>query len=117
MAPDHRHPVDEEPLRRLLAALPPPVQRAIAWLRRPGVAWVRIPLALLLIIGGLLGFLPLLGFWMVPLGLLLLAEDVPVLRRPTIGALGAVQRWWDGRRAKRAAVGPSDLRKQTRRQP
>jgi hypothetical protein len=35
---------------------------------------------LLLILGGLLFFLPILGIWMLPLGLLLLAEDLPVLR-------------------------------------
>jgi hypothetical protein len=35
---------------------------------------------LLLILGGLLSFLPILGIWMLPLGLLLLAEDLPVLR-------------------------------------
>jgi len=100
MAHSDGYTPDEEPLRRLLAALPLPVQRAIARLRRPGVACVRIPLALVLILGGLLGFLPLLGFWMVPLGVLLLAEDVPLLRRPTICALGAVQDWWDRLRAR-----------------
>lgn len=41
---------------------------------------VRLPLAVLMILGGLLGFLPVLGFWMLPLGLLLLAVDLPVLR-------------------------------------
>ena len=46
---------------------------------------VRIPLALLLIPGGLLGFLPVLGFWMLPAGLLLLAVDVPAMR-PAISA-------------------------------
>lgn len=91
---------DEEPLRRLLAALPAPVQRAVAWLRRPGVAWARVPFGVVLIAGGLLGFLPILGFWMVPLGLLLLAEDIPALRQPTMRALGAVQAWWDRRRAR-----------------
>jgi hypothetical protein len=35
---------------------------------------------MLLICGGLLGFLPILGLWMLPLGLLLLAEDVPPLK-------------------------------------
>jgi hypothetical protein len=30
---------------------------------------------------GLLGFLPVLGFWMIPLGLTVLAVDVPVARR------------------------------------
>lgn len=43
---------------------------------------IRVPLALLLIGGGFLGFLPVLGFWMIPLGLLLLALDLPVLRAP-----------------------------------
>ena len=28
-----------------------------------------------LVVGGVLGFLPVLGFWMIPLGLLLLAVD------------------------------------------
>lgn len=43
--------------------------------------WVRHTVAVLLIIGGLLGFLPVLGFWMLPLGLSLLAVDFPVVRR------------------------------------
>jgi hypothetical protein len=42
---------------------------------------VRIALGILLIAGGLLGFLPVLGFWMVPLGLLVLSVDLPIVRR------------------------------------
>ncbi len=38
-------------------------------------------LGLVLIAAGVLGFLPVLGFWMIPLGIALLATDVPVLRR------------------------------------
>jgi len=34
-----------------------------------------------LIAGGILGFLPILGFWMVPLGLLVLSNDLAVVRR------------------------------------
>ncbi len=34
-----------------------------------------------LIVGGILGFLPVLGFWMIPLGLLVLSQDLPVVRR------------------------------------
>ena len=34
-----------------------------------------------LIIGGVLGFLPILGFWMFPLGLLVLSDGVPWIRR------------------------------------
>ncbi|MDT8427605.1 MAG: hypothetical protein RQ757_02435 [Pseudomonadales bacterium] len=38
-------------------------------------------LGVLLTMLGFLGFLPVLGFWMIPLGLALLATDLPPLRR------------------------------------
>jgi hypothetical protein len=53
---------------------------------------VRIPLAILLVLGGFIGFLPILGFWMVPLGLALIAQDVPFLRGPLARFLGFVNR-------------------------
>ncbi|KAA5608885.1 hypothetical protein [Rhodovastum atsumiense] len=64
-----------------------------------------MPLALLLIAGGFLGLLPILGFWMVPVGLLLLAGDVPFLRKPAMRALAAVQRWWDRYSRRRDGAG------------
>jgi hypothetical protein len=42
---------------------------------------IRIGLGILLVAGGLVGFLPVLGFWMIPLGLLVLSVDLPVVRR------------------------------------
>jgi hypothetical protein len=42
---------------------------------------VRIGLGMLLVGGGLLGFLPILGFWMIPLGFLVLSADLPALRQ------------------------------------
>jgi hypothetical protein len=42
---------------------------------------IRIGLGILLIAGGILGFLPVLGFWMIPLGLLVLSVDLPIVRR------------------------------------
>lgn len=42
---------------------------------------VRGLLGLVLVAGGVLGFLPILGFWMIPLGLALLATDIPPMRR------------------------------------
>ena len=47
----------------------------------PASRLARILIGSLLILGGLLGFLPVLGFWMVPLGLLVLSVDLPVVRR------------------------------------
>lgn len=42
---------------------------------------VRGLIGLVLIFLGLLGFLPILGFWMIPLGLAVLATDIPPLKR------------------------------------
>lgn len=40
----------------------------------------RVPIACALILGGFLSILPVFGVWMLPLGLMLLALDVPLLR-------------------------------------
>ena len=42
---------------------------------------LRIAIGAALILFGLFGFLPVLGFWMVPLGLLVLSVDIPRVRR------------------------------------
>jgi hypothetical protein len=42
---------------------------------------VRIAIGVLLILFGLVGFLPILGFWMIPLGLLVLSIDIPAVRK------------------------------------
>ncbi|GGE45256.1 hypothetical protein GCM10007276_23020 [Agaricicola taiwanensis] len=47
----------------------------------PGNRIVRTLLGIALVCGGLVGFLPVLGFWMVPLGLIILSVDMPVVRR------------------------------------
>ena len=65
-----------------LERLVPGLRRPMSHLRRDSWFPVRFPAALLLILGGVFSFLPVLGFWMLPLGLLLLAIDLPVLRSP-----------------------------------
>jgi hypothetical protein len=42
---------------------------------------IRILVGVGLVVGGLLGFLPVLGYWMLPLGLLVLSADLPMARR------------------------------------
>jgi hypothetical protein len=71
----------------------PRASRVLAWLRRPEVRLVRLPMAVLLIIGGILSFLPVLGLWMLPLGLLLAAVDVPFVRGPVTRAMGRIEAW------------------------
>ncbi len=41
----------------------------------------RIFVGVLLVILGFFGFLPVLGFWMIPLGLAILSYDIPAVRR------------------------------------
>jgi hypothetical protein len=66
----------------VLERLFPPLRGPMSTLRRNSWFPIRFPLALVLILGGLLSFLPVFGIWMLPLGLLLLAVDLPVLRAP-----------------------------------
>ena len=65
----------------------------LRWVRQPHMHLVRVPLALLLIVGGVFSFLPILGLWMLPLGLAVLAVDVPPLKRPVGDFLVRLQRW------------------------
>ena len=61
----------------------------------------RVLVGLLLVIGGVLGFLPVLGFWMVPLGLLVIFFDVPWVR----GLWRRGRLWWKEKRGKDAENG------------
>ncbi len=74
------------------ARLPRGPARFVAWLRQPSSRLVRIPLAILLILGGIFSFLPVLGIWMLPVGLLLFAQDVPMLQPPLARMLAWVER-------------------------
>lgn len=67
-------------LDALVRRLPPRLASTVDYLLQPSSRWVRIPSGALLVVGGALSFLPVLGIWMLPLGLALLAEDVPALR-------------------------------------
>jgi len=42
---------------------------------------LRIGLGIVLVGCGFLGFLPVLGFWMIPLGFFVLSVDLPAVRR------------------------------------
>ena len=86
-------------LDRLQPHLPEWGSRWLRRIRSSAATMVRIPLAVVLIAAGLVGFLPILGFWMIPLGLALIALDVPFLRGP----LARVLAWVNARLDMRAA--------------
>src|SRR5690606_36566646 len=96
---------DKEILERAFDELeketPDAVCRTIAWLRDPKARWVRIPTGLLIIVASFFWFLPVVGIEFLPIGLLLIAQNVPFLPRP-VGKLmlrleadwRAFKRWW-----------------------
>ncbi|HSU07447.1 MAG TPA: DUF2892 domain-containing protein [Acetobacteraceae bacterium] len=84
----------ERRLGLLIRRLPQRVQTVVRWLRQPNARWVRIPAGVLLILGSFLSILPVFGLWMLPLGLVLLAEDIRSLRNAT----GRVLAWIEHRR-------------------
>ena len=59
---------------------------------------VRITLGSVLVLFGTFGFLPLVGYWMIPLGLLILSFDIPWVRRKR----RKLEVWWGRRRQRRA---------------
>ena len=70
----------------------------------PGSPAVRMTLGVLLVLGGIVGFLPILGFWMVPLGLLILSVDLPSIRRFRRRMEVRCGRWMQRRRAAKVAA-------------
>nr|WP_205790328.1 hypothetical protein [Microvirga makkahensis] len=84
--------------------VPGPVARALRWLRHPSSRWIRIPLGALLILSSALWFLPVLGIEFLPVGLLLIAQDIPFLRKPVglaviwlVRKWIAFKRWWQSK--------------------
>ena len=75
-------------------------------LQLPGSRPVRVLIGILLILCGFLGFLPILGFWMVPMGLVVLSIDLPFVRR----GRRKVEVWWGKRKARKAAQKPANAR-------
>jgi hypothetical protein len=99
-------PMDEayEKLSRLL---PQRLQPALRWLHSPRSRLVRMPLGILCIVASFFFWMPVVGLEFFPIGLLLLAHDVPFLRRPagrlTLWLISLFERardWWRGKRRK-----------------
>ena len=62
--------------------------RVLAWAKTKLPPGIRSLVGLLFMVGGVFGFLPVLGFWMFPLGLALIALDLPPTRK-------TIERWME----------------------
>jgi hypothetical protein len=68
-------------IRRIWKQTLAAVSRFAIWADRHLPPGVRAGAGVLAIGCGLVGFLPVVGFWMLPLGVVLIALDIPPLRR------------------------------------
>ncbi|MDG2278196.1 MAG: hypothetical protein P8L31_09580 [Pseudomonadales bacterium] len=55
--------------------------RTLKWGRDQVPPGIRTLLGIAFMIGGVFGFLPILGFWMLPLGAAFIALDIPPMRQ------------------------------------
>lgn len=94
--------VDDDPtknrirLTRQLNAISrhvPLVGSVLRGLLRRKLWMFRLPIALVLIAGSVLAILPVFGLWMLPVGLALLAIDMPILRPMIVRAVIVGRRW------------------------
>ena len=85
------------------ARLPPRPAKFVGWLRKPSSRLVRIPMAILLIAGGIFSILPVFGLWMLPLGFALMSDDIPRLKVPLEKTARGVERLWARARGVRKA--------------
>ena len=67
-------PKEQSNLQRRIKAFS---YRVLFWAKTKLPPGVRSIVGLLFMVGGVFGFLPILGFWMLPLGLALIALDLP----------------------------------------
>ncbi len=78
---DHDHDTGPRTPRRK----PHPHERRLSMFGRsvtlPENQLLRMGLGVLLCLGGLLWFLPIVGIWMLPLGIMVLSVDIPFVRR------------------------------------
>jgi len=85
----------DEAVDDLKREVPGKAQRFIDWARSDKARWIRIPLALLLIaVGILIPYMPIVGVEDVLLGLLLLSYDIPFMRKPMAAFLEWVVGLW-----------------------
>jgi hypothetical protein len=91
----------DEALTTLEKEAPPRITRMIRWLRDPQSRWKRVPLGILCILASFFWFLPVIGIELFPIGLLLIAQDVPFLRSPAAKLLLWLDGKWRALRARR----------------
>jgi hypothetical protein len=82
MSPDEGKRDLDKAFAGLEDEVPDRVCRTIRWLRDPRSKRIRLTVGITLIVLSFAAILPVIGIELLPLGLLLIAEDVPLIRKP-----------------------------------
>ena len=108
MASTKRNDALEKAYAKLEKLLPDKPAHALHWLHKPTSKYVRMPLGVFCVVASFFAFLPLIGIEFLPIGLLLIAQDVPFLRKPVGKAVlplldwaGRMQKKWKSWRVDR----------------
>jgi hypothetical protein len=80
---------------RTRAESPPSINILGRTIRMPRSRMLRVGIGGLLVFFGIFGFLPVVGFWMIPAGLFVLSYDIAAVRRWR----RRVSVWWERRKA------------------
>jgi hypothetical protein len=78
-------------LDKLIKRLPDWFSRLVIWLRDPKRVYARVIVSVLLMAGGILSFLPVLGVWMLPLGLIIISQDLQFMQGPLVRTIKWVE--------------------------
>jgi hypothetical protein len=84
----------DERILRLNAKLPGRLRTSVEWLQEPSRRWTRMGAATLFMLGGVFSILPVLGLWMLPVGLALMSQDVPQMKPPLEKSARWIERSW-----------------------
>jgi hypothetical protein len=90
----------EQAYKRLGELLPDRPARALNWLHQPTSRYVRMPLGIFSVVASFFAFLPVIGLEFLPIGMLLIAQDVPFLRQPVGKAVLPLIEWLDRQKTK-----------------
>lgn len=77
------------------------MSKHIRWLHSSKSRKFRLPIGIFLIACGLVGFLPIVGYEFIPVGLLVIAQDIPFMRKPMgkfvlwlLDKWKGIKKWW-----------------------
>src|SRR5215471_18830689 len=97
-----RTPDFNQEMDRFQDQMPAWVGRNLKRLCGKHAVWVRVPAGVALVGGGVLSFLPVLGIWMLPVGVALLACDVRPMQPPLARVLRFANRKIEERKERKA---------------